>query len=120
LKLFQEGESGMLEGVNSSMIYLIYLIYCKSFCKSHNVLLPSTTIKQTNKNQQKNQKTKQLQICRPGSLSLWFKDLLWGFLSIMQVQSIYPVMGLRAHMLRWQGLGTALKSASHAWIMSVC
>jgi hypothetical protein len=29
-------------GVNSSMIYLIY---CKNFCKCHNVSPPSTTIK---------------------------------------------------------------------------
>jgi hypothetical protein len=32
----------MVEGVNSSMTYLIY---CKKFCKCHNVLPPSTTIK---------------------------------------------------------------------------
>jgi hypothetical protein len=31
-----------VEGVNSSMIYLIH---CKNFCKCYNVLLPSTTIK---------------------------------------------------------------------------
>jgi hypothetical protein len=32
----------MMEGVNSSMIYLIY---CMKFCKCHNVPPPSTTIK---------------------------------------------------------------------------
>jgi hypothetical protein len=32
----------MMEGVNSTMLYLIY---CKNFCKCHNVLPPSTTIK---------------------------------------------------------------------------
>jgi hypothetical protein len=31
-----------VEGVNSSRIYLIH---CKNFCKCHNVLQPSTTIK---------------------------------------------------------------------------
>jgi hypothetical protein len=31
----------MIQGMNSSMIYLIY---CKYFCKCHNVPLPSTTI----------------------------------------------------------------------------
>jgi hypothetical protein len=33
---------GMGGGVNSSMIYLIY---CKSLYKCHNISLPSTTIK---------------------------------------------------------------------------
>jgi hypothetical protein len=32
----------MVEGVNSSMIYLIY---CKNFCKCHNVPPPRKTIK---------------------------------------------------------------------------
>jgi hypothetical protein len=32
----------MVEGVNSSMIYLIY---CKNFCKCHNVPSFNTTIK---------------------------------------------------------------------------
>jgi hypothetical protein len=32
----------MVEEVNS---YMIYLIHCKKFCKCHNVLKPSTTIK---------------------------------------------------------------------------
>jgi hypothetical protein len=32
-------------GVNSSMIYLIY---CKNFCKCYNVPLPSTTKKKKN------------------------------------------------------------------------
>jgi hypothetical protein len=32
----------MMEGVNSTMLYLIY---CKNFCKCHNVLPPRTTIK---------------------------------------------------------------------------
>jgi hypothetical protein len=32
----------MIEGVNSCMIYLIY---CKNFCKCHSVRTPSTTIK---------------------------------------------------------------------------
>jgi hypothetical protein len=39
------GEGGrrkVVEGVNSNMIYLIY---CKNFCKCHNVSPPSTTIK---------------------------------------------------------------------------
>jgi hypothetical protein len=39
------GEGGMMKnggGMNSSMIYLIY---CKNFCKCHNVPLPTTTIK---------------------------------------------------------------------------
>jgi hypothetical protein len=36
------GERGIVEGVNSSMIYLIY---CKNFCNYHNVPLTSTTIK---------------------------------------------------------------------------
>jgi hypothetical protein len=31
----------MVEGVNSSMIYLIY---CKNFCKCHNIFPSSTTI----------------------------------------------------------------------------
>jgi hypothetical protein len=35
-------EKRMEERVNSSMIYLIY---CKNFCKCHNVLPPSTAIK---------------------------------------------------------------------------
>jgi hypothetical protein len=38
------GERGirrMVECVNSSMMYLIY---CKNFCKCHNVTPPSTTI----------------------------------------------------------------------------
>jgi hypothetical protein len=34
----------LVEGANSSMTYLIY---CKNFCKCHNVPLPSTTIKKT-------------------------------------------------------------------------
>jgi hypothetical protein len=34
-------------GVNSS---IIYLIYCKNFCKCHNVPPPSTTIKINTKN----------------------------------------------------------------------
>jgi hypothetical protein len=29
-----EGKRRMMEGINSSMIYLIY---CKNFCKCHNV-----------------------------------------------------------------------------------
>jgi hypothetical protein len=46
LKLFQEwGEGGLrraMERVNSTMIYLIY---CRNFCKCHNVLPASTTTK---------------------------------------------------------------------------
>jgi hypothetical protein len=38
------------EGVPSS---IIYLIYCKNFCKCHNVPLPSTTIKKGEKNRKK-------------------------------------------------------------------
>jgi hypothetical protein len=36
----------MVEGVNSNMIYLIY---CKNFCKCHNVPPSSTTIKKKEK-----------------------------------------------------------------------
>jgi hypothetical protein len=32
----------IVDGINSSVIYLIY---CKNFCKCHNVFPPSTTIK---------------------------------------------------------------------------
>jgi hypothetical protein len=35
----------MVEGVNSSMIYLMY---CNNFCKCHNVPPPGTTIKRKN------------------------------------------------------------------------
>jgi hypothetical protein len=38
----EEGYRRMMEGVNSAMIYLIY---CKNFCKSKNAPTPSTTIK---------------------------------------------------------------------------
>jgi hypothetical protein len=38
--------AGMVEGVNSS---IVYLIYCKNFCKCHNVPPPSTTIKKKEK-----------------------------------------------------------------------
>jgi hypothetical protein len=45
-KLLQEwaegGDKRMVEGVNSSMMYLIY---CKNFCKCHNVPPPNTTIR---------------------------------------------------------------------------
>jgi hypothetical protein len=34
----------MVEGMNSNMMYLIY---CKNFCKYHNVTPPSTTKKKT-------------------------------------------------------------------------
>jgi hypothetical protein len=37
----------MMEGLNSSMIYLIY---CKKFCKCHNIAPLSTTIKKEKKN----------------------------------------------------------------------
>jgi hypothetical protein len=37
------GIGRVVEGVNSS---IIYLIYCKNLCKCHNVPLPSTTIKE--------------------------------------------------------------------------
>jgi hypothetical protein len=50
LKLHQEWkEWGVKEnggGVNSS---ILYLMYCKNFCKCHNVPLPSTTIKRKEK-----------------------------------------------------------------------
>jgi hypothetical protein len=36
----------MVEGVNSSMIYLIH---CKNFCKGHNEPLSSTTVTKENK-----------------------------------------------------------------------
>jgi galactitol-specific phosphotransferase system IIB component len=55
LKLFQEwGKKGIKEngvcgeGVNSSMVYFIY---CKNFCKYHNVPPPSTTIEKVHLNQ---------------------------------------------------------------------
>jgi hypothetical protein len=35
-----------VEGVNSNMIYLIY---CKKFCKCHNIPSPSTTVKKKKK-----------------------------------------------------------------------
>jgi hypothetical protein len=38
----ERGKRRMVEGVNSSMIYLIYY---KKICKCHNVPTPSTTIK---------------------------------------------------------------------------
>jgi flavoprotein len=40
-----ESIPGMGEGVNSSMIYLIY---CKSFCRCHNVCPTNTIIKNKN------------------------------------------------------------------------
>jgi hypothetical protein len=40
----------MMEGVNSSMIYLIY---CKNICKCYNVSPPSITIKKTKTEQKK-------------------------------------------------------------------
>jgi hypothetical protein len=36
------GEEGIIEGVNSSMIYFIYY---RNVCKCHNVLSLSTTVK---------------------------------------------------------------------------
>jgi hypothetical protein len=36
------GMGGMVEGINSSMIYLIH---CRNFCKCNNVPPPCTTIK---------------------------------------------------------------------------
>jgi Fe-S-cluster containining protein len=42
----------MMEGVHSSMVYLIY---CKNLCKSNNVSLPSTTIKRKKKKTIKDQ-----------------------------------------------------------------
>jgi hypothetical protein len=39
----EEGKRRMVEGVNST---LIYLIYYKTFCKNHNVPPPSTTLTQ--------------------------------------------------------------------------
>jgi hypothetical protein len=38
----REGKMRAVEGVNSSMIYLIY---CKNLCKCYNVPPPSTAIK---------------------------------------------------------------------------
>jgi hypothetical protein len=43
----------MMEEVNLSMIYLIY---CKNFCKCHNVPPPNTTIKKRLKIQLKKRK----------------------------------------------------------------
>jgi hypothetical protein len=40
----------MMEEMNSTMIYLLY---CKNFCKCHNVLSPSTTIKKKKKKKRK-------------------------------------------------------------------
>jgi hypothetical protein len=40
-----EESTGRVEGVNSSMIYLIH---CKDLCKCHNVPPPITTIKKKN------------------------------------------------------------------------
>jgi hypothetical protein len=37
----------MVEGVN---LNIIYLIYCKNFCKYHNVPPPNRTIKEKKKN----------------------------------------------------------------------
>jgi hypothetical protein len=42
LKSFVRGQRRMIKGMNSSMMYLIY---CKNFCKCHNVSPSSTTIK---------------------------------------------------------------------------
>jgi hypothetical protein len=44
------GIKSMVEGVNSSMIYFIY---CKNFCKCHNVPPPSTTIKKRKRKKKK-------------------------------------------------------------------
>jgi hypothetical protein len=43
----------MVKGVNSSVICLIY---CKNFCKCHNVLPPSTTIKKFKEKAKERQK----------------------------------------------------------------
>jgi hypothetical protein len=47
LNLFQEwGEGRMKEnGIYVEGCIQVYLIYCKNFCKCHNVAPPSTTIK---------------------------------------------------------------------------
>jgi hypothetical protein len=54
LKLFQEWREGEMKedggGVNSSMIY------CKNFCKCHNVPPPSTTIKKNKESKKKKKK----------------------------------------------------------------
>jgi hypothetical protein len=43
----------MVEGVNSSMTYLIY---CKNFCKCHSVHPPSITIKKIQESHDKSSK----------------------------------------------------------------
>jgi hypothetical protein len=52
-------EGRMVEGVNSSMIYLIY---GKNFCKCYNVRLPSTIIKKKKKKGRKGSLKKAHQI----------------------------------------------------------
>jgi hypothetical protein len=51
--LGEEGQRRMEEGVNSSMIYLIY---SKNFCNYDNVPRPNTTIKKKRGNEQQKQK----------------------------------------------------------------
>jgi hypothetical protein len=59
--------------VNSSMIYLIY---CKNFCKCHNVPLPSTTIKKGKK------KTHEIIKKKKKVLWLWLCIALAGQISV--------------------------------------
>jgi hypothetical protein len=46
----------MVEGMNSN---IMYLIYCKNFCKCHNVSLPNTTIKERRKEGKKEEGRKE-------------------------------------------------------------
>jgi hypothetical protein len=50
-----EGRIKENDRVNSTMIYLIY---CKNFCKCHNISPPSTTIKKKKKTNLKTTTTK--------------------------------------------------------------
>jgi hypothetical protein len=51
----EEGDKGeWWRGVNSSMIYFIY---CRNFCKCHNVLPPSTRKKEKKKKRKKEKDT---------------------------------------------------------------
>jgi hypothetical protein len=48
LKLIGEWGRGIKENDGGNEFKYVYLIYCKNFCKGHNVPLPGTTIKQIN------------------------------------------------------------------------
>jgi hypothetical protein len=65
----------MMEDVNSSTMYLIYY---KSFCKCHNVPLPSTTIKNTN-NYGKNRRNRCFDIPFPA------KSILPGLVEYIKI-----------------------------------